>query len=1518
MKRFSVPLFATLAAAAPLHAETKVFQAFEGDGFGDWKVEGTAFGLAPVVEKSQGMNGEFKGYSGDSLAGSANGGDDVTGALISPEFKIEQTYICFLICGGNHPGETGIELLVDGKPVRSATGINDLQLRPTTWDVTEFKGKTAQIRIFDSAKGNWGMIGVDQILFTDNPKPKFPETTRYGKPLPSPLVATDAVAGATISNKLTMKVAADFKHQQVTSPTAITFDDQGNLYASETFRFRFGVEDDRDNLYWYLDDLASKTTADRRALHEKWKNKVSLKHMTEKSEKILRLVDKDGDGVFETSNVFADGFNDVLDGTGAGVFYYEGTLYFSCIPKLWMLRDSDGDGIAEKRKIIEEGFGVRISLSGHDMNGFTLGPDGRIYGTIGDRGFDLTTKEGVTYHYPDQGALFRFEPDGTGFEIVHTGLRNPKEIAFDEWGDAISVDNNSDQGDAARIVYLVDGGDSGWEMEHQTMHTFHRQIGLAEHPPSRWMNEKMWEMKNDVQPAFMLPPVAYLTSGPSGLTYYPGTGFLKDEQGRFLICDYRGGAANSGVWSFALKQDGAGMKMTDARKFAWGLGATDVEYSWDGKVYISDFVDGWQSHDDGRIVVLDAGENAWHAEGDEDVAKIMREGFTKRSVEDLAHLLKHPDARIRLRAQVELTRHPEALEVFSKAVQSTNVMERLHGIWGLGILARRGAVPVATDDGFSDLPNATLQKQAIARLIPLVKHEDPEVRAQALKVLGDAHLNPAPLGLAKLLKDESPRVQFFAAMAVGKLGDVGNFGSICDFLRRNDNKDPYLRHAGVMALEGLARKSVHIEYLDRDPSPAVRLAAVVALRRMKNPDVWRFVMNSDEKVSDEAIRAVVDLSIDEHRPDVAALLDHLHSRSWTPFMLRRLIHNSFRIGDVENLNRVIQVALDPEVPEPVRKEALRLISIWSEPPPADQLTGHWAPLPKRPVEPIRKALSAALPKLLAQDGFVLTSALNFIDSYKLDVAGLDAATLKSLIENPKLPAGARASALHLYIDGKPDGLAEFLKQLAGDEQDEVALAALKGLAAVDPEQAVAPLKAAVESGKTARSQQAWAILASVPGATAAEYFVQHLQQLAQKNGVSPFAIELMAAAEKRTEPEVATALSDLKKALAENSDPLAKWNPALQGGNAEAGASLFASNPASQCMRCHRAEDGHSAGGEAGPNLAGIANRHDRRYFLESMMMPSAQIAPGFGATLVTFKNGATLGGNLIAETDDYIDLDNAGKAVRIQRSDIESFTAPVSAMPVMAELLSTAEARDIVAWLASLKKGGEAKAATKPEPFDPSTLAPAPKSEPAQEAPKSTPTPDQAAPKPNAETSAIDPAILKSGHGQFMVCAACHGQNGEGTAAAPPLAGSEWVAGPVENLIRIQLRGLQGPIKVKGTEYNMPGGMQPLAYQSDQQIADVLTYIRNSFGNTGSAVTADQVKALRSETGKPQLSAGDLEAVSAPTTSSANATPEESKEIAKRSTKYDHLKPSSGLPLWAVSTLGVLGLVGIIAFLKK
>lgn len=129
----------------------------------------------------------------------------------------------------------------------------------------------------------------------------------------------------------------------------------------------------------------------------------------------------------------------------------------------------------------------------------------------------------------------------------------------------------------------------------------------------------------------------------------------------------------------------------------------------------------------------------------------------------------------------------------------------------------------------------------------------------------------------------------------------------------------------------------------------------------------------------------------------------------------------------------------------------------------------------------------------------------------------------------------------------------------------------------------------------------------------------------------------------------------------------------------------------------------------------------------------------------------------------------------------------------------------------------------------------------------------------PPADTP-VDPAVMAKGQATYAICMACHGANGEGGPVGPPLAGSEWVTGPVSNLVRIQLRGLQGPMHIKGQLYTPPAPMAAIiATQDDETIASVLTFIRNSFGNKAAPVLPKQVEMLRSEVGKPMLTEADL-----------------------------------------------------------
>ena len=95
--------------------------------------------------------------------------------------------------------------------------------------------------------------------------------------------------------------------------------------------------------------------------------------------------------------------------------------------------------------------------------------------------------------------------------------------------------------------------------------------------------------------------------------------------------------------------------------------------------------------------------------------------------------------------------------------------------------------------------------------------------------------------------------------------------------------------------------------------------------------------------------------------------------------------------------------------------------------------------------------------------------------------------------------------------------------------------------------------------------------------------------------------------------------------------------------------------------------------------------------------------------------------------------------------------------------------------------------------------------------------------------------------------CGACHQRDGKGDSGRfPPLAGVDWVTGDEKRLINVVLNGLEGAIEVNGEMYN--GAMPQHSFLSDQQIADVLTYIRGSFGNQASEITAEQVSEVRNQ----------------------------------------------------------------------
>ena len=152
--------------------EPIVLADFEGDDYGDWAVEGEAFGRGPAHGTLPGQQ-EVSGFQGKGLVNTFLGGDRPHGKLTSPPFEIDRAFVNFRLGGGSHEGKTCINLLVDGTVVRTAVGRNNERLEWKHWNVRDLAGKQARIEIVDRESGAWGHVNVDSIELADKPRAKF-------------------------------------------------------------------------------------------------------------------------------------------------------------------------------------------------------------------------------------------------------------------------------------------------------------------------------------------------------------------------------------------------------------------------------------------------------------------------------------------------------------------------------------------------------------------------------------------------------------------------------------------------------------------------------------------------------------------------------------------------------------------------------------------------------------------------------------------------------------------------------------------------------------------------------------------------------------------------------------------------------------------------------------------------------------------------------------------------------------------------------------------------------------------------------------------------------------------------------------------------------------------------------------------------------------------------------------------------------------------------------------------------
>jgi quinoprotein glucose dehydrogenase len=157
---------------------------------------------------------------------------------------------------------------------------------------------------------------------------------------------------------------------------------------------------------------------------------------------------------------------------------------------------------------------------------------------------------------------------------------------------------------------------------------------------------------------------------------------------------------------------------------------------------------------------------------------------------------------------------------------------------------------------------------------------------------------------------------------------------LCAMLAENDDRDPIVRHGGIMGLAGCGTEE-SIAAKSKDPSAAVRGAAVVALRRLKSPRVALFLDDSDESVVLEAARAIYDVPITSALPALAALTEK--PLITNPHTLHRAVNAHYRLGAAANARALVAFAARDTTPEASRKEALETLSVWANPSKKDRV-----------------------------------------------------------------------------------------------------------------------------------------------------------------------------------------------------------------------------------------------------------------------------------------------------------------------------------------------------------------------------------------------------------------------------------------------------------------------------------------------------------------------------------------------------------------------------------------------------
>jgi putative membrane-bound dehydrogenase-like protein len=959
--------------------------------------------------------------------------------------------------------------------------------------------------------------------------------------------------------------------------------------------------------------------------------------LADRPHRILRLEDRDGDGVFDASTVFADRMM-----LPQGTMWFDGSLYVAAPPSIWKLTDTDGDGVADQR--VEWFEGKTLTTCANDLHGPYLGPDGWIYWTKGAFAEQTYARPGKPPLVTRAAHVFRRRPGDTTVEPVLTGgMDNPVDVAFTAGGERILTATFLEHPRLGRrdaIVHAIYGGVYG--KPHAVVEG-HPQTG-------------------DLMPTLCdLGPAA-----PAGLARYTSHAFGPGYRDNFFVAQFN----MSKVTRHVLRASGATYATRDA----------DFVTSDNRDFHPTDVIE----DADGSLLVVDTG--AWYklccptsqlAKPDVlgAIYRVRRRGapamrdprgrglaWPTLTGAQLTALLDDPRPAVQRRAVHSLARRGgSALAALEQVVTSSpSATARLNAVWTLTHIADPGA-RAATRGALRD--------------------RDVTVRQAALHAAAVWRDAGALAGARAALGARVPAIRRVAAEALGRIGDAA---AVPDLLAAAAQPlDRTLEHSVTYAIIEIGDPAAARAGLSA-VSARARRAALVALDQMgagalQPADVVPLFAATDAAVRDTA------WWVAGHHPEWGAALAEFFAGELAAIEAAKPAHEDLaeklaRFGPAPAVQDLMARAAGRGGSPAarlvvVRAMALtrveRLPDLWiapvaecaGDPDPAiaraavDVLRARAAQ--QEPSARLREALlqlarTAAAPPDLRLDALAAAGG-GALDPLAADLFDFLRASLE-----PAQPAGVRLAA------------AGVIQKALLDRAQLLVLAGI--LRTSSPLELPRLLPAFDHAGDDAVGLT---LIEALTGATA--------RSSVRADVLRPLVAKYSPAVQAQGE----TLLAALAEETAEQTKQLDRLIAWARDGDPRRGQLLFNSQKAA-CSTCHAI--GYH-GGRIGPDLTSIGQIRTERDLLEAILFPNASFPRGYEPVVVTTTAGAVHSGVLRDDRQDALVVTTAASdEIAIPKASIaEVQPGTVSLMPAgYGQQLTPHELGDLVAFLKRTRWGAE------------------------------------------------------------------------------------------------------------------------------------------------------------------------------------------------------------------------------------